>query len=92
MLQAARTLLREVGAEKLSLRGVAKQAGYAPSALYEYFDGKAALIEAVQEMVDVELAGILTAAITLITKPLYAEVLLLLAFIGVLWRRAPGKA
>ena len=32
-------------------------------------------------------AGIVTAAITLITKPLYAEVLLLTAFILILWRR-----
>ena len=32
-------------------------------------------------------AGILTAAITLLTKPLYSEVALLLAFILILWRR-----
>lgn len=32
-------------------------------------------------------AGILTAAITLLTKPLYAEVALLTAFILILWRR-----
>ena len=34
------------------------------------------------------LAGILTAAITLISKPLYSEVILLGAFIFVLWFRA----
>lgn len=38
------------------------------------------------------IAGILTAAITLITKPLYSEVLLLAAFIGVLWHRGPRMA
>lgn len=32
-------------------------------------------------------AGMLTAAITLVSKPLYAEVILLSAFIGVLWYR-----
>jgi len=32
-------------------------------------------------------AGILTAAITLVSKPLYSEVILLTAFIGVLWFR-----
>lgn len=32
-------------------------------------------------------AGILTAAITLVSKPLYSEVILLAAFIGVLWFR-----
>ncbi|MEM1130104.1 MAG: branched-chain amino acid ABC transporter permease [Pseudomonadota bacterium] len=32
-------------------------------------------------------AGIVTAAITLVSKPLYAEVALLLAFIVILWRR-----
>lgn len=37
-------------------------------------------------------AGILTAAITLITKPLYAEVILLGAFIGILWKRGPRIA
>ena len=37
-------------------------------------------------------AGILTAAITLVTKPLYAEVFLLAAFILVLWRRGMRAA
>lgn len=37
-------------------------------------------------------AGILTAAITLVTKPLYAEVALLSAFIVILWRRGPRTA
>lgn len=32
-------------------------------------------------------AGILTAAVTLISKPLYSEVILLVSFIGVLWYR-----
>jgi len=32
-------------------------------------------------------AGILTAFVTLISKPLYAEVILLMSFIGVLWYR-----
>lgn len=33
------------------------------------------------------IAGILTAAVTLISKPLYSEVILLTSFIGVLWYR-----
>ncbi|MEO0387600.1 MAG: branched-chain amino acid ABC transporter permease, partial [Pseudomonadota bacterium] len=37
-------------------------------------------------------AGILTAAITLISKPLYAEVVLLAAFIGILWYRGARVA
>lgn len=37
-------------------------------------------------------AGTLTAAITLVTKPLYSEVALLSVFIFILWRRGPRMA
>ncbi len=40
ILQAARRVAARVGARKLSLRGVAAEAGFAPAALYGYFRDK----------------------------------------------------
>lgn len=44
ILSAARTLAAREGAEALTLRGVAQEAGYAPAALYGYFRNRADLI------------------------------------------------
>lgn len=46
ILDAARTLVLKDGFEKLSLRAVARRAGFGPASLYEYFDGKDAIVEA----------------------------------------------
>jgi len=46
ILGAARAIMYEKGYNKFSLRAVAKAAGYSPAGLYEYFDNKAALCEA----------------------------------------------
>lgn len=40
------TQLREVGAEDLSLRAIAREVGMSPAGLYRYFDGRDALLTA----------------------------------------------
>jgi len=45
VLQAARELVFESGAEHLSLRKVAGRAGFSPSSIYEYFDSKEEIIQ-----------------------------------------------
>ena len=47
ILQAARTLILEKGAEKLSLREIARRIGYSPAGLYEYFGSKEEIVAAV---------------------------------------------
>jgi AcrR family transcriptional regulator len=46
LVEIARGIVLEGGAQALSLREVARRAGYAPGALYTYFDGKEALVAA----------------------------------------------
>jgi len=46
ILSAARTLAAREGAEALTLRAVAQEAGYAPAALYGYFASRADLVMA----------------------------------------------
>lgn len=46
ILETARTLLLENGHERLSLREIAREAGFGPASLYEYFDGREAIIDA----------------------------------------------
>ncbi|MFO0696258.1 MAG: TetR/AcrR family transcriptional regulator [Polyangiales bacterium] len=46
ILRAARELLRSAGPEGLSLREVARSVGIAAPSIYEHFDGKDALVEA----------------------------------------------
>lgn len=46
ILRAARRLLEAKGFERLSLRAVARRAHLAPSSIYEYFDGRDQLLEA----------------------------------------------
>ena len=47
ILAAARRLVVERGVDALSLREVARRAGYAPAAVYTYFENREALIAAV---------------------------------------------
>ena len=49
ILTAARALLREGGHETLSLREVARRAGFGPASLYEYFDGRDAIVAALAQ-------------------------------------------
>lgn len=49
ILAAARALLLEKGPDELSLREVAARAGYSPASLYEYFDGREAILAAVAQ-------------------------------------------
>lgn len=46
-MQAARELINEYGADGLSLRAIARRIDYSPAGLYEYFDSKHQIIEAV---------------------------------------------
>lgn len=46
ILEVARGLVRAEGFDKVSLRRVAEAADYSPASLYEYFDGKEALLTA----------------------------------------------
>ena len=46
ILQAARDIIAAEGAGALSIRGIAGRIGYSAPALYEYFDGKEAIAEA----------------------------------------------
>jgi AcrR family transcriptional regulator len=55
IIDAARDLVVENGFEQLSLRGIARRVGYSPAALYEYFDSKDDIIEALCAQIDVQL-------------------------------------
>lgn len=46
ILQAAREIIAEEGAGALSIRGIAARIGYSAAALYEYYNGKGAIAEA----------------------------------------------
>ena len=52
IIDAARTLVMENGFEQLSLRGIARRVGYSPAALYEYYDSKDAILEALCQTID----------------------------------------
>jgi AcrR family transcriptional regulator len=47
ILDAARTIIAEKGADALSMRAIAQRIDYSPAGLYEYFDGKDGIIRAV---------------------------------------------
>ncbi|MFP4078192.1 MAG: TetR/AcrR family transcriptional regulator [Candidatus Izemoplasmataceae bacterium] len=46
ILDAAKGIVEEEGFEGLSIRKVAKEVGYTPGSIYQYFDGKEALLRA----------------------------------------------
>ena len=48
ILAVSTELIQSNGIENISLRDIAKHADYSPAGLYKYFDGKAAIIQAVQ--------------------------------------------
>lgn len=45
ILDAARRIVSEEGADAFSMRAVAREIGYSPAALYEYFPSKEAILE-----------------------------------------------
>lgn len=47
ILNAARQIINEKGPQALSMRALARRIDYSPAGLYEYFDGKDAIIDAV---------------------------------------------
>jgi len=47
ILQTAVKMIREKGADNLSLRAIAREIDYSPAGLYEYFSNKDAIIDAV---------------------------------------------
>ena len=56
ILLAARELAQQNGFENLSLRGIARRVDYSPASLYEYFESKDAIIDALCEETDLRLA------------------------------------
>lgn len=62
ILDAAQTLVLEHGLDAVSLRQVAKTADYSPAGLYEYFDGKKALFDALAQRSSERLVGAMSEA------------------------------
>lgn len=56
IIQAAHELIQENGFNRLSLRAIAKRVQYAPASLYEYFENKDAIIDALCENINSRLA------------------------------------
>lgn len=65
LLAAARTLLVAHGVDNVSLRQIAKAAGYSPSSLYNYFDSKDAILAELATGANARLADALAQADTL---------------------------
>lgn len=55
ILAAARALVLERGPDGVSLREVAARAGYSPASLYEYFDGREAILGALAQEIGARL-------------------------------------
>jgi AcrR family transcriptional regulator len=49
VLDAARAVFVESGLERMSIREIARRAGYTPGAIYAFYDGKQALLAALLE-------------------------------------------
>ena len=49
ILDAALALLAELGAERVTIRGIAARVGIAPNAVYTYFPDKAAVLHGLAE-------------------------------------------
>jgi AcrR family transcriptional regulator len=69
ILAAARELVLADGVDQLSLRGVAARAGFSPAGLYEYFDGKDALVAALAADVAAKLDARLVAVPATLPPP-----------------------
>ena len=56
-MDASLALNREGGPEAVTVREVARRAGYSPAALYGYFEGRQAIIQAIVDGADRQLAA-----------------------------------
>ena len=81
ILAVARALLRDHGHERLSLRHVARRAGMSPAGMYEYFDKRDDLIDALVGQANDALTASLRAATQGAADPLERLVELGLAYI-----------
>ena len=61
ILDAARECLLESGPEELSLREIARRSGYSPASLYEYFQNKDAILQALKDENDTQWAAAMDA-------------------------------
>jgi AcrR family transcriptional regulator len=59
ILDAARGLLVEQGVDGLSMREIARRIDYSPAGLYEYFDGKDAILAAICEEGNARLGSVM---------------------------------
>ena len=80
ILAAARALVRQ-GHEDVSLRAVAARAGFSPASLYEYFDGKDAILGALAEEASTRLRKSLEQAVGAAPDPRSALVELGIAYV-----------
>lgn len=62
ILTTARTLVLKNGHERLSLRAVARRAGFSPASLYEYFGSKDDIVRALADQAGAELGDRLVTA------------------------------
>jgi len=81
ILAAGRVLLRLRGHERLSLRDVARRAGLSPAGMYEFFDNREHLVDALADEACGALAAALRAAIAENTDAVERMVSLGLAYI-----------
>jgi AcrR family transcriptional regulator len=56
ILEAAKQLVNNQGYERTSLRAIAREAGFSPASLYEYFSGRDAVLDALADEVREALA------------------------------------
>jgi AcrR family transcriptional regulator len=92
IVKAARALVLEGGHETLSLREIARRAGFGPASLYEYFDGREAILATLAR----EAAGSLTLALEKATKKTSARraapgALVALGLAYVAWAKAHSE-
>lgn len=80
ILAAARALLRN-GHEDVSLRAVAAKAGFSPASLYEYFDGRDAILAALAGEASARLSRALEGAVAKAGDPRDALIELALAYV-----------
>tara|TARA_B110000503_G_scaffold128378_1_gene199304 strand:+ start:6269 stop:6901 length:633 start_codon:yes stop_codon:yes gene_type:complete len=69
ILDAARSLFEEQGLDGTSLRGIAKEAGYTPAALYFHFDSKEAIYGEVLQDSLYQLSQRINSAINCVENP-----------------------
>ncbi len=86
ILEAAKELVKSQGYERTSLRAIAREAGFSPASLYEYFDGRDAVLDALADDVRDALARHMRRALKQ-RPPLVALVHLALAYIDFAQRR-----